>query len=181
MTHSDLVKCGVRWLKRNGCRIILSDPFKAAVSTGECPDVIGWRDGLSLLLECKASRADFLVDARKPFRVQPGMGMGDWRFYLTQPGTISADELPSGWGLLIAHAKRVEVVRGGPHGNCGWWSEKPFDGHKRNETIMLVSAMARQATKTCKSCGNVTAANTKKPPTQNELRAAALVIGRCSC
>lgn len=145
MTHAELVDRGARWLKNKGCRVVLRDPFKAAVSTGECPDVIGWRDGLSLLIECKTSRADFLADAKKPFRVDPCAGMGDWRFYMSPSGIIRADELPDGWGLLVAHPRRIEVVAGGPRGNCDWWQGKPFDGHKLNETIMLVSAMARQA------------------------------------
>ncbi len=77
--HAELCVRGERWLRTRGCRVVLRDPFKAAVYTGECPDVIGWRDGHSILIECKASRADFLADKGKRFRAEPEIGMGDER------------------------------------------------------------------------------------------------------
>ena len=64
----------------------------------------------SVVIECKASRADFLADARKSFRTNPEEGLGCERFYLTTPGLISANELPKGWGLLEYSRKQVKVV-----------------------------------------------------------------------
>lgn len=141
MTHEELVSQAVRWLRRNNCRVILHDPFRAA-HVQEQPDAIGWRDGLSLLVEVKVSRADFIRDRHKPFRVDPSKGMGDWRFYLAPAGLIRPEELPPGWGLLECEDRRVRLVHGGPLGNH-WWGGVPFEGQKRNETQLLVSALAQ--------------------------------------
>lgn len=147
--HADLVARGVRWLRSQGCRVVLSDPFRAAVWTGEQPDVIGWRDGHSILLEAKASRADFLADRNKRFRKEPTLGMGDFRLYIAPPGVIAASDLPEGWGLLIAHERRIEVAGSFPR-QYEWngrkrvsWHPAPFEGNKRCETVMLVSALAQ--------------------------------------
>lgn len=142
MTHDDLVLRAERWLKSQGCGVVFRDEFKAATHNGELPDAIGWRDGLSILVECKASRADFLADKGKPFRQAPESGMGDWRFFLCTPDIITIADLPEGWGLLYAYPKQVKRVHGVP-GNCGWWHGKPFDGNKRCETQMMYSALRR--------------------------------------
>lgn len=142
MTHGDLVARAERWLKNQGCGVVFRDEFKAATGNGELPDAIGWRDGLSILVECKASRADFLADKGKPFRQAPELGMGDWRFFLCPPEIITVSDLPEGWGLLYAHQKQIKKVHGVP-GNCSWWRDKPFNGNKRCETQMMYSALRR--------------------------------------
>jgi hypothetical protein len=142
MTHDGCVLRAEKWLKQQGCGIVLREPFRASTGSGEIPDAIGWRDGLSILIECKVDRADFLADKKKRFRRDPAMGMGDWRFFMCPPGVIEIDDLPEGWGLLWVTGKQVRKVHGVP-GNCGWWEEKPFDGHKRYETQMLYSALRR--------------------------------------
>lgn len=142
MTHAELVIRAEKWLIQHGCGVTLRDPFRANTHNGECPDAIGWRDGLSILIECKASRADFMADKNKPFRANPASGMGDWRFYLCPPETINVEDLPNGWGLLWATPKTIRKMRGVPR-NCGWWHGKPFDPCKRSETMMLTSALRR--------------------------------------
>lgn len=142
ITHDDLVLKAERWLKSQGCGVVFRDAFKAATYNGELPDAIGWRDGLSILVECKTSRADFLADKRKRVRQRPEDGMGDWRFYLCQPDIITVSDLPEGWGLLYAISMQIKKIHGVP-GNCGWWSGKPFEGNKRCETQMLYSALRR--------------------------------------
>jgi hypothetical protein len=146
LTHSDLVARAGKWLRRQGCRVVLLDDFVCNTSPNEKPDAIGWRDGLSILIECKASRADFLADRKKPFRIDPSQGMGDWRFILAPEGVVQrCGEIPEGWGLLgLTKRGAVETLYGGPHGNC-WWQGAPFVDrcHKRNETRMLASALAR--------------------------------------
>jgi len=114
----------------------------AATHNGERPDAIGWRDGLSILVECKVSRADFLSDRNKRFRKAPELGMGDWRFFLCPPGVIAIEDLPAGWGLLHAYPKKIQKIHGVP-GNCGWWRKKPFEGNKLCENQMLYSALRR--------------------------------------
>lgn len=142
MTHKELVLRAERWLKNQGCGVVFRDDFRAITHNGEQPDAIGWRDGISIVVECKASRSDFLCDKNKRFRKDHALGMGDWRFFMCEPGIIKPDDLPAGWGLLYAHAKKIENVLATPKGNCNWW-QMPFEGNKRCETQMMYSALRR--------------------------------------
>jgi len=99
----------VAWLRRYRCGVVLSE--QACVS-GEMPDAIGWKKVChSVLVECKVSRADFLADRAKPFRLNPETGVGSERFYLAPRNLIRADELPEGWGLLEVCGQQVEKVK----------------------------------------------------------------------
>lgn len=107
MKHVALVEKGIAWLRSYGCGVILSEQ---AAASGEMPDAIGWKRAChSVLVECKVSRADFLVDRDKPFRRKPQAGMGCERFYLAPAGLVKAEELPAGWGLLELHNRKIEV------------------------------------------------------------------------
>ncbi len=109
MTHEQLVERAVRWLRSYRCGVVLSE--QACVS-GEMPDAIGWKKAShSVLVECKISRADFLADRDKPFRLKPEQGVGSERFYLTPPNLIRIEELPAGWGLLECRRDRIEMMR----------------------------------------------------------------------
>jgi hypothetical protein len=109
MTHPQLVERAVRWLRVYRCGVVLSE--QACVS-GEMPDAIGWkRASHSVLVECKVTRADFLVDRDKPFRLKPEQGVGCERFYLTPPDLVKLEELPAGWGLLEYRRGRIDVLR----------------------------------------------------------------------
>jgi hypothetical protein len=109
MTHAQLVERAVRWLRSYRCGVVLSE--QACVS-GEMPDAIGWkRANHSVLIECKVTRADFLADRGKPFRLKPEQGVGSERFYLTPPALLKPEELPTGWGLLELCRGRVEMLQ----------------------------------------------------------------------
>lgn len=97
------------WLRQKyRCGVVLSEQYCA---TGEVPDAIGWKGMCrSVVVECKASRADFLADARKTFRTKPEEGLGCERFYLAPPGLISPTEVPKDWGLLEYSRRHVRVV-----------------------------------------------------------------------
>jgi hypothetical protein len=107
--HSTLVARAVEWLRNSyGCGIILSEQYCA---TGEIPDAIGWKGFChSVVVECKVSRADFLADAAKPFRLHPDEGLGAERLYLAPAGIIRPEELPKGWGLLEFARREVRLV-----------------------------------------------------------------------
>lgn len=152
MTHSELVARGTAWLRSQGCAIVLSE-FTAHTGNNELPDVIGWHGSTSVLIECKASRSDFLADKGKRFRQSPQLGMGDFRLYLAPPEIIRVDELPEGWGLLVVRGTRIEIA--GPHPrtyfhesqgkkrrHVAWW-DAPLAGNKSAETTMLLSAIRR--------------------------------------
>ncbi len=107
--HAQLVARAAEWLRlRYGCGIVLSEQYCA---TGEIPDVIGWKASCqSVLVECKVSRADFLADANKPFRLKPDEGLGSRRIYMAPAGVIAPSELPKHWGLLACRGREVELV-----------------------------------------------------------------------
>ncbi len=107
MTHPQLIKAAIAWLRGYGCGVILSEQ---ACASGEMPDAIGWKRAChSVLVECKISRADFLADREKPFRKKPALGLGCERFYLTPAGLVDAGELPAGWGLLECRNRKVAI------------------------------------------------------------------------
>lgn len=86
-----------------------------ACSSGETPDAIGWKRAChSVVVECKISRADFLVDREKPFRAKPEIGMGCERYYLTPDGMLRPKEIPPGWGLLELRGREVAQVVASP-------------------------------------------------------------------
>ena len=138
--HDELVLRAEKWLKSQNCQVVIRDPFRSW--NREQPDAIGWRSDVSILVEVKVSRADFLADAKKHFRVNPDTGMGDWRFYLSPPGIVNPEDLPEGWGLLWAYAKQIKKVQGVPP-NSRWSLGKPYRGNKDAENTMLVSALRR--------------------------------------
>src|SRR5213075_3174179 len=108
MTHEKLVSRAVAWLRRYRCGVVLSEQ---SCASGETPDAIGWKRAChSVVVECKISRPDFLVDRDKPFRQKPEKGMGCERFYLAPAGLISAHELPPGWGLLELRGKELSMA-----------------------------------------------------------------------
>jgi hypothetical protein len=101
LTHTQLVRLASNWLKNTQrCHLVASE---VVTSISECPDAIGWyTHGWSILVECKTSRADFQADQKKYFR-HHSTGLGQERYYLTQPGLLRPHELPEDWGLLEAH------------------------------------------------------------------------------
>lgn len=99
----------VAWLRRYRCGVVLSEQ---ACASGEMPDAIGWKKRChSVLVECKASRADFLADHAKPWRQRPETGVGCERYYLAARDMIAVDELPRGWGLLEVCGRDIATVQ----------------------------------------------------------------------
>ena len=107
MTHASLVALGVRWLSRQSSTVF----YEFAASAKENPDIIGWSSGFSTLIECKATRSDFLGDSKKTVRRNPRTGMGQRRYYLCPAGMIELEDLPKKWGLLWAEKGRVIVKK----------------------------------------------------------------------
>lgn len=140
--HAILVARGARWLRQKGCKLVLRE-FSAAA---EIPDVIGWKGtfGESFLIECKASRSDFLKDRNKPWRRSPEYGMGLYRYFLCPPRMIKPDELPAGWGLLYAHPKIITLEVGE---NPARYVRAPAftfaERNRQHEMHMLLSALNR--------------------------------------
>ena len=101
--HAILVQRAARWLKNTRrCAVVLVEPV--AFQAREIPDAIGFLPGgYSIVVECKANRADFLKDKKKRHRVLDRLdcgvpGMGHERWYFAQPNIRPAPEL----AVLIA-------------------------------------------------------------------------------
>ena len=139
--HKELVQRAFSYLKFSfGCGVV----FKERVaSVSETPDAIGFKHGFSYLIECKASRADFLSDKNKNFRKDPSQGMGYQRYYMSPVGMLEPSEIPEGWGLLevyeIPPRQRNRTV------NIAKESKRFFEGERNlaAEVSYLVSAIRR--------------------------------------
>lgn len=141
ITHDSLCLQAEKFLKNHGFGVVFHDKFRACTGSGEQPDALGFRSGVSCLIECKTSRADFLADRKKRFRITPELGMGDWRFMLTPKGMVKVEELPEGWGLLETNGKTIRKIHGFPP-NTMWYS-KPFTANKQAEADYMYSALRR--------------------------------------
>jgi hypothetical protein len=114
LTHADLVERAAKWLRNTaGCRLVLTEFY--TTSSTEIPDAIGWlgrwnwrgdKTPLSVLLECKTSRADFLRDKHKTCATR-GSRMGAYRFYFAPLGILRPDEIEEPWGLLEVNGAKV--------------------------------------------------------------------------
>ncbi len=128
--HEKLVKKARAWLLRDHS-VVISE----MASIGEQADAIGFSTSGSTVIECKATRSDFLADLKKHFRRFPEMGMGSVRFYLTPwgRGIIRIHELPTGWGLLELRGERVYRTQ----------ESGPFHKNAKAEIDLLISALRR--------------------------------------
>lgn len=139
MAHKELVNKAAKWLRTTNrnihfrCSIVIAELVTA---NSEVPDVLGFRYGSSVLIECKASRADFLSDKKKYFRREPENGMGDVRYFFAPKGLISEEELPEGWGLLECSSMSSSV-------RLKKESEGFKNADKHAEVIMLASVIRR--------------------------------------
>lgn len=137
MTHTAMVERAVEWLRgAYGCGIVLSEQ---ACCTGETPDVIGWKGRCrSVVVECKVSRADFLADRAKPWRVDTAGALGCERYYMAPAGMISPPELPPGWGLVEARGREVKIVV-----RCSPRKSLRTDAGLLNEMNLLLASLRR--------------------------------------
>ena len=146
ITHDELVKAGSNWLTKTiGSRFTLTE-LRTVNTYGEEPDIICWKSGYSILIECKVSRADFLVDKKKIFRQYPEYGIGNYRLFLCPEDLIKPEELPEGWGLLYyspdcKYLKRVVCWKSNIVSNSG--NLTSFIANSKSEVSMLVSYIAR--------------------------------------
>ncbi len=142
MTHGELVKIAERWLLgKVKCSFAFTE--LACIATSEIPDAIGFKENQSILVECKATRSDFLADSKKYFRRRPEMGMGSYRFFMCPEGIVRPEDLPEKWGLVWVNEKGKTRIIAGPIGNI--WSHSDF-WQERNlsaELGLMTSALRR--------------------------------------
>lgn len=137
ISHEELVQTAFAYLRTDaGCSVV----FQERVSPGfEIPDAIGFKSGLSFLIECKASRADFLADKKKAFRKNPALGMGYERYFMAPIGLLEPSEIPDGWGLLEVCEMRRKYRRVEKAKEGGQFFERGLIA----EVSYLVSAIRR--------------------------------------
>lgn len=141
MKHCELVELGYKWVLNNSPRCGVA--FKEFKTIGwEIPDVIGFGSFMSIVVECKTSRSDFLADKKKPHRIV-GKGMGRFRFFLCPEGLIRPDELPERWGLLYVIKGRAKCVHN-PYNEKGGniWTNG-FERDVESENQLMYSALRR--------------------------------------
>jgi hypothetical protein len=155
LTHDELVDIGRRWCIQpyancaeyghTGCSVVVTE-ISANTWMMEKPNVLGYSNKDTILIECKVSRSDFLRDKKKVFRLEnelgvSGMALGTQRWYLAPSGVISKEDLPEDWGLLEVSPKGkvIPVVRARR-------TETIFDG-RWSERNILLSVLCRLSLK----------------------------------
>ena len=138
--HGELVDLAVIQLKRWNCLPVCRE--MVIYDTSEIPDAIGWTYRASIMFECKASRGDFLADKKKLMRSDiPEYGVGDFRFYLTNPGIVKDEtELPHGWGCYEVIDGKIKHKFGVRYDNA---VPLPLNGNKLKELRMMRSYIRR--------------------------------------
>ncbi len=110
--HTELVERAGRWLGgTRRCGVVLLE--RGYQGCEEIPDALGYKGSLTVLVEVKVNRADFLSDRHKASR-RADTVCGAERWYLTPWGMVDADELPEGWGLLQLRGERIYRVAKAP-------------------------------------------------------------------
>ena len=144
MTHKEDCDIAYKWLL-NRCGFAFNE-LSAATSWGEIPDAIGFKGwGESTLVEVKTSRADFLRDKKKIFRIHPERGMGTFRFYLCPKDLIKIEDLPDNWGLIYVNEKGKARIKHNPYNTKGGnhWRGGFTEKCRKSETQMMYSALRR--------------------------------------
>lgn len=155
ITHASLVEAAKKWLVGScGCAFAVGE---VVAWTAEIPDAIGFKSNMSIVVECKVSRSDFLADRKKPFRMKPETGMGDHRYYLCPEGIIKPTDELNGWGLLYFSKGKIRrivcpITTKGP---SFWdkdkirsqtnWNKKQHKKSVHKENCFLISVARRLA------------------------------------
>lgn len=111
MTHKELIEAAASWLEKRPYGVVLREYNYGGI---EIPDVIGFWEDSSILIECKVSRSDFLKDWLKGGRNRGPNHLGNRRYYFVPKGLLSPDDIPEGWGLVYPGDKRVHIVKKSP-------------------------------------------------------------------
>ena len=118
MTHRHICIKGSKYLKNKGIHPYHKSQYVVCEleRCGECPDIFGWGNSSTQLIEVKVSRADFLSDKKKLWRKDMAYGLGRYRSYLCPIDLIKIEELPSNWGLLYIDEKGniTEIIKAKP-------------------------------------------------------------------
>ncbi len=144
MTHAELVNAAAKYLKYNcRCGVVFTELVSAA---GEIPDAIGFRMDYSIVIECKASKNDFLQDAKKRYRIHSWMGMGSYRYYMCPEGLLKPGDMPDKWGLIYVTGAGKRILVRGHKGNMTDMEFLFTEKCLINEYSVMYSALRRLRT-----------------------------------
>ena len=137
MTHAEMVRRARNWLwsldpNEQRARPAVVCTEVGASYSAEQPDVFGiGPDGITYLIECKVSRADFLADRSKPHRTAD-VHLGSYRWFCGPSGIIEPHELPQHWGLIqVVNGKLQERIQ----------ALRVYDVDREAELSIMVSVM----------------------------------------
>ncbi len=138
MTHKELVRAAVRWLTNTEhCGAVLAEISAAAI---ERPDAIGWQAHKSIVVECKASRSDFLADKNKS-SARIGRLVGNERYYLSEAMILRPEDVAgTPYGLITVDGSQCRVRVKAQHRALS-------DVELMDERTMLVAALRRIQTR----------------------------------
>ena len=163
--HSELVERARLWLmNRQRCELVVTEISLTGLNE---PDAIGWRQGHSTLIECKASRSDFRADRWKVSRRFEERAVGQERYYLTPKGLLTAEEVGT-WGLLELHGNRIFTVK----------ESDTFTANKEQEIRFIISIIQRSEKITDGMTGIACRYYTGIPGVESKNRATATVAPR---
>lgn len=146
LSHAQLVEAAYKWvLRETRCQVAFKEA-KTVAASGEEPDVIAFGAfGMSIVIECKASRADFLADAKKIFRQYPEMGMGRKRYYCCPENLLTQNELPRLWGLVYVSAETGKSWVAYDPGDEMGGIERLFERNINAEMAVMYSALRKMS------------------------------------
>ncbi len=112
--HYDLCVLGAKWLRSRKNVERFEGQWRyitveMCVNACENPDIWAFNGWSTIVVEVKVSRSDFFNDKKKVWQL-PGNEeclAGNYRYYLTPKGMLSANDLPEGVGLLEFDGKRI--------------------------------------------------------------------------
>lgn len=143
MTHKEIVEKLSKWLKKHkqnisipNCTLVLTE-FVTINSCGETPDILGFNNWTSVMIEVKTSRSDFRADIKKRFK-KFSKGSGEFKYYVCPYGMLDTDEIPDGYGLIyIDINNNITLVKNAIRQECA---------DLRVERTMLLSYIRRLKT-----------------------------------
>jgi hypothetical protein len=136
--HKELVRFAVRWLiGTQHCGAVLAEISTTAM---ENPDAIGWQAHKSIVVECKASRSDFLANRNKPC-VRVKRMVGNERYFLSKLGIVKLEDLENTeYGLIVLEDGRCYMKK-----KAKFHDLSPEEYN--DERTILVSALRRIQTR----------------------------------
>lgn len=139
-SHEELCLLGARYLKKKGLQPYHKPQYIVTelARVGESPDVFGFGNSTTQLIEVKISKADFSSDKKKLWRKKPEKGLAEYRSYLVPSGLVNAKEVPKNWGLLWVGRDGLitEIVK-----------PLPQESNHKEELNLIVSILRREGIK----------------------------------